>query len=81
MNPLLMFNQIVGQYNAIKNNPKEINKMLLNSGRISQEQYEAIKDMDPSQTGQYLMSNGVINQMQVNQLAQFIPQIRQMIGS
>ena len=80
MNPLMNFNQIISQYNAIKNNPKEINKILLNSGRISNEQYEAIKDMNPAQTGQYLLNNGLLGQGQVNQLSQMIPQIQQALN-
>lgn len=84
MNPFQAFNNanlIMQQFNMMRNNPKEINKLLLNSGKISQEQYEAIKDMDPAQTGQYLLNNGVINRSQIDQLAQVVPQIRQMIGS
>lgn len=80
MNPLMNFNQIISQYNAIKNNPKEINKILLNSGRISQGQYDAIKDMSPAQTGQYLLNNGILQQGQMGQLTQMVSQIQQMMG-
>ena len=80
MNPLMNFNKIIQQYRMIQNSPKEINKLLLNSGRISPEHYEAIKDMSPAQTGQYLLSNGILGNGQISQMSQMIPQIRQMLG-
>ena len=81
MNPFRTFNKIIQQYNAIKGNPQEIGKLLLNSGRINQDHYNAIKDMNsPSQIGNYLMTNGILGQQQVNQVSQMVPQIQQMLN-
>ena len=82
MNPFQAFNQVIQQYNAIKNNPQEIGKLLLNSGRINQDHYNAIKDMNsPSQIGNYLINNGILGQQQAQQFSQVVPQIQQMMQS
>ena len=76
------FSKIVSQYNAIKNNPQEISKLLLNSGKISQDHYDAIKGMSsPSQIGSYLMNNGLLGQQQMQHLSQMVPQIQGMINA
>lgn len=83
-NPFKVQNQmqrmmdLAKQAKALSQNPSGICEMLLNNGRINQDQYNAIKDMkSPSEIGNYLMNNGVLNQQQVNQMYQYVPQVQQ----
>lgn len=64
------------QVASLQQNPGQIGKMLLDSGKISEEHYKAIKDMrSPSQIGNYLMQNGVLNQQQIDQLSAMMPRM------
>ena len=49
---------IMKEYQKVQQNPSEIGDMLLNVGRINQEQYEHIKKMSsPREIGEYLLNN------------------------
>lgn len=68
------------QAKALQQNPSGISDMLFSNGRISQEQYDAIKEMkSPSEIGNYLMNAGVLGQDQVNRMASAVPQFQQMM--
>lgn len=72
---------IAQQVNQLRQNPNKIRDMLLNGGKITQEQYNAMKDMtSPSQMGQYLLNNGVIGQNKMNELTQAAQQVQQMMN-
>ena len=80
MNLLQTFSEVASKYNAMRTNPGELQKLLLNSGKINQEQYNIIKNYSPSQTGQFLMSNGILQQGQMGQLTQMANQLKQFMG-
>lgn len=81
MNNMSRFMDIANKAKQLQGNPSGIGKLLLDNGRINQDQYNAIKDMQsPSQIGNYLMNNGILGQQQVNQMSQIVPQVQQMIG-
>ena len=72
MNPL--FNKsfgnalnMVNQFKRLQKDPSQIGNLLLQNGRITNEQYNAISGMSPSQIGNYLMNNGVLNQGDVDE--------------
>ena len=72
---------LMQQANQLRQNPNMIKDMLLNGGRITQEQYNALKDMNtPSQIGQYLLNNGIIGQDRMNELAQAAQHIQNMMN-
>lgn len=66
MNPM----NIMSQIQQLKNNPNGIFDLLKNSGRLNNEQLQAIRNMkSPEEIGQYLMGNVPQNmrgQMQSN---------------
>ena len=78
MNRVQNLMDMANQAKQFQKNPSKIGKVLFDNGRISQEQYDAIKDMNsPSQIGNYLMNNGVLNQQQLTHMSQFVPQVQQ----
>ena len=80
MNSMTRFMDMAKQAKQFQSNPSGLGKLLLDNGRINQDQYNAIKDMkSPSQIGNYLMNNGILGQQQVNQMSQYVPQVQQMI--
>lgn len=48
----------INQIRQIRQNPSGLADLLLNNGKISQQQYEQIKGYNPQQIGQYLMQSG-----------------------
>lgn len=65
--------QMMQSFNNFKQNPAQ---MLLSSGKITRDQYQAMQGMTPSQMGQYLMDSGVIKNDQLNELQQMAQQFR-----
>lgn len=65
---------VMNQVQQLKSNPASIPEFLKNSGQITTDQYNAIKNMNnPTQIGQYLMNNVPPNmQGQVQQSVQNI---------
>ena len=78
MNRMQNFMDIAKQARQLQDNPSQVSKMLLDSGRINQSQYDAIKGMNtPTEIGKYLMDNGILGQQQINHLAQLVPRVMQ----
>lgn len=80
MNPL--FGNIAGIgdvlriYKQARQNPSMVGDLLYQNGRISQEQMEAMKWMNPQQMGNYLASNGIMPQNFLQKGTQFANPIR-----
>jgi hypothetical protein len=80
MNPLMggrMGNlyKIVNQIQNFRQNPNGIADFLKQQGRISDEQYNAIHNMNsPEEIGQYLMKSGSITQQNVMDAQRVAPQ-------
>ena len=53
-------NNIISQFLRLKNNPGEILDILLNNGKISQQQYNELQPYknNPEMIGKYLISHG-----------------------
>jgi hypothetical protein len=64
-----MNNNLLMMARQIQNNPDQLKQMLYQNGKISQEQFEAIKPMNSfSEIGQYLVDNNVIPSNLQNQV-------------
>ena len=80
MNPL--FGNIVGIgdvlriYKQARQNPSMVGDLLYQNGRISQEQMEAMKGMNPQQMGQYMSQNGIMPQNFLQRGAQFVNPVK-----
>ena len=78
ISPMQRVMQLAQQAQQVQADPSQIGKILLESGRINNDTYNAIKEMkSPSQIGNYLLNNGILGQQQMNQLSQMIPQAQQ----
>lgn len=70
---------MMNQVRQMQSDPSQISKMLLDRGKIDQNTYEAIKGMNPSQIGNYLMQNGILGQNQIQGMMPQVNQIQQMM--
>lgn len=67
--------QIAGK---LRQDPSQIGQLLMDSGRINQDQYRAISQMQkPSEIGTYLMNNGIMQQQQLNEAQARFPNYKQ----
>lgn len=67
---------IISQYRQIQNDPGKILDILLNNGKISQQQYNDLQPIrnNPRQIAEYLSKNG--NSSQINQAQQMVGNLR-----
>jgi hypothetical protein len=72
------FMSMMSQLNAFKSNPAQ---MLLQSGKITQDQYKAMQGMSPSQMGNYMLNNGIIGGDQFGQLRQAASELQKFLGT
>ena len=60
--------------NQIRNNPNYMSQLLLQNGRINNQQYQEIQQLgiagNPQAIGQYLMDHGMMNKQQVQEAYQ-----------
>ena len=63
-------NNILQTALQIKNNPNQLGQILYQSGKINQEQFNAIQGKGPADIGQYLLNNNIMSQNQLSQLQQ-----------
>lgn len=70
---------ILNQYKQIQNDPGKILDVLLNNGKINQQQYDELQPMrnNPQQIVNYLSQHG--NASQINQASQMISQMNNLI--
>ena len=83
MNNVGNFMQMIQQVRQARQNPNILGDMLLQNGKINQQQYEAIKQMNgnPQKIGEYLMQVGAMPQQQVQQACQtMVPQVQKEIN-
>ena len=66
MNPLFGnrygIGDVVRLYRQAKQNPAILNDLLVQNGRVDQNQMQAMNGMNPAQMGQYMASNGIMGQ-------------------
>ena len=67
---------MIQQIRQMQQNPNQLASLLLNNNKITQDQYEQIKDYNPQQIGEYLMNAGTMPKQQVQQAYNMIPQIQ-----
>lgn len=67
-------NNIISQFLRLQKNPGEILDVLLQSGKINQQQYNELQPYknNPEMIGKYLMDNG--NSNSINQIQQMLNQ-------
>ena len=77
-NPMSNMMNVLQQIRNVQQNPNQLADLLLNSGKINQQQYEQIKTFNgnPQQIGEYLMRTGTLPQQQVQQMYNAVPQIQ-----
>lgn len=78
-NPAMNMVNMVQQIRNMQQNPNQLADLLMNSGKINQQQYEQIKQFNgnPQKIGEYLMQTGTMPQQQVQQAYQnIVPQIQ-----
>lgn len=71
--------QMINQIRQARQNPNILADILMQNGKINQNQYDQIKQFngDPQMIGQYLMQSGVMPQQQVQQAYQnVVPQVQ-----
>lgn len=74
MNPLMNnMATIVNHFRRAQGNPGYVRDLLLQSGRINQEAFDAMSGMSASQMANYLMDNGQLDRT-ASRMAQSIPQ-------
>ena len=83
-NPMANIMNTIQQIQKIRQNPNQLGDLLLQNGKITQQQYEEISRMNgnPQQIGQYLMQSGTMTQQQVQEAYQnAVPQIQNAINN
>ena len=57
---------VIRLYQQVKQNPAMLSQILLQNGRVNQNQYEAIQNMNPHEIANYLNQNGIMGQTKQN---------------
>ena len=81
-NPMANMMNMLQQIRTMQQNPNQLADLLFNNGKITEEQYEEIKQFNgnPQKIGEYLMRTGAMPQREVQQAYQnAVPQIQQAI--
>lgn len=78
-NPAMNMVNMVQQIRQMQQNPNQLADLLLNAGKITNEQYNEIKGYNPQQIGEYLMKTGSLPQQQLQQAYGMVPQVQQMM--
>ena len=74
-----MKNNMLAQLQQIQQNPNQIKQMLYQNGKISKEQFDAMKSMNSfDEIGQYIVNNSIIPNSQLPMLQQKAQQILSM---
>lgn len=74
-----MKNNMLAQLQQIQQNPNQIKQMLYQNGKISKEQFDAMKSMNSfDEIGQYIVNNNIIPNSQLPMLQQKAQQILSM---
>lgn len=70
---------MLAQLQQIQQNPNQIKQMLYQNGKISKEQFDAMKSMNSfDEIGQYIVNNNIIPNSQLPMLQQKAQQILSM---
>lgn len=70
---------MLAQLQQIQQNPNQIKQMLYQNGKISKEQFDAMKSMNSfDEIGQYIVNNNIIPNFQLPMLQQKAQQILSM---
>ena len=56
------FGDVIRIYQQVKQNPAMLGQLLIQNGRIDQNQYQAIQGMNPQDMANYLSQNGIMGQ-------------------
>ena len=73
-NPMLNAINMVQLFRQIQNDPSKIADLLLNNGKITQDQYNEIQKFNgnPELIGRYLMQSGTMTQQDINNIQRTI---------
>lgn len=55
------FGDVIRIYQQVKSNPAMLSQLLLQNGRVDQNQFQAIQNMNPQDMANYLSQNGIMN--------------------
>lgn len=74
-NPMVNVFQMAAKFKQIQNDPSQIPKMLLDSNKISQQQYEEMKKFggNPKMMGEYLLQSGTMTQQNLSEIQKMVP--------
>ena len=77
-NPMVNAFQMAAKFKQIQNDPSKLPKLLLDSNKITNEQYEAMKQFgsDPKKMGEYLLQSGAMAQQNIQDIQRILPQVQ-----
>ena len=61
------FGDVIRIYQQVRQNPAMLSQLLYQNGRVNQNQYQAIQNMNPQDMANYLSQNGIMGQGFQNQ--------------
>ena len=81
MNPFNMMGSMdmISKIRSVLQNPASLPDIMLERGAIDQNTYNAIKGMGPQQAGQYMISNGLMNMQQAQNLYNQVPGVQRLL--